>query len=461
MSIPLPYAHQVASLKRLAGCPRIFDTSDPGTGKTRVEIDDFVPARQRGERAALILAPRSLLEVAWQDDFERFAPGVKVSVAHAKNREEAFKKSADVYVTNIDAVRWLAKQPRSFFNKFGRLIVDESSAYKHHTSERSKALNKIKSCFEIRRLMTGTPNSNTILDLWNQLYILDDGQRLGKSFYAFRNAVCTAEQVGPMPNMLKWTDKPGAEIVVAGLIQDITIRHVFKDCIDIPQNHEHTISFRLPSGLRRIYAQMEKHALALVSSGVEIDAVNAAAQVTKLLQIASGASYTQNGQHALLDTSRYELIADLIEERKHSVVFFNWRHQRDELMKELTKRAITFTCLDGEVSNDERTRRVRDFQVGFYRVMLAQPQSAAHGLTLTKATTTIWASPTYNLEHKLQGDRRIYRAGQTERTETINVIAAATIEEHVQAKLTMKNARQSDLLSMLVDKATEEDFEST
>jgi SNF2 family DNA or RNA helicase len=198
----------------------------------------------------------------------------------------------------------------------------------------------------------------------------------------------------------------------------------------------------------KAYQQMEKDAVAELQNGL-VTAVNAASVMTKLLQIASGAVYDGSGQYHLVDSGRYEMIGDLVEERKHSLVFFHWAHQRDELIKEMNARKITYAVIDGKTSDKDRMDAVRLFQSGFYRVLLAHPQSAAHGLTLTRATTTIWASPTYNLEHFLQGNRRIYRTGQTQKTETIVILAEDTIEGKVLEKLTTKKARQFKTLDLL------------
>lgn len=443
--------------------PRVLDASDPGTGKTRVQIELFAARRATGGGAALVIAPKSLLRSAWEDDFKKFAPHINVSVAPADKREAAFNVPADVYVTNTDAVNWLAKQDAKFFKRFDTLIIDELSAFKHHTSGRSKAINKIKKHFKHRYGLTGTPNSNTITDIWHQMFILDDGQRLGKSFYQFRNSTQTPEQIGPRANMLKWTDKPGAEIAVGGMIQDMVVRHKFEECIDIPANHEYSVPYHMSPKQAKAYQQMEKNAIALLDSGRIVSSVNAAGVMTKLLQIASGATYSEEGTgntllqtkamdalgYAPIDSGRYELVADLAEQRDHSVLFFNWAHQRDLLVKEFEKRGITYAVIDGSTADKQRKEAVDLFQQGFYRVLLAHPQSAAHGLTLTKGTATIWASPTYNLEHWLQGNRRIYRAGQTQKTETIVVLAPGTVEDKVFQKLSDKNVRQSNMLSFL------------
>lgn len=449
MTFPL-FEHQKKSVDFMRTHERVLDASDPGTGKTRVQIELFAERRRKGGGCALVIAPKSLLRSAWENDFAKFAPGISVSVAQAKGRAQAFARPADVYVTNVDATKWLMDQRPEFFARFDTLILDELSAFKHHTSLRSKALNKIKGYFKYRYGLTGTPNSNGITDIWNQIYILDDGQRLGKSFYKFRNMTQTPSQAGPAANMLKWEDKPGAEQAVGELIKDMTVRHKFEECLDVPENFETETPFFMPPGQATVYKTFKRDALLALESGEVISSVNAAGVANKLLQIASGATYTGDAnKYAVVDPSRYEMIADLVEARQHSVVFFHWRHQRDLLMEEFTKRGITFAVIDGSVKEQDRMEAVKDYQNGFYRVMLAHPASAAHGLTLTRGTTTIWASPTYNLEHWLQGNRRTYRAGQTQRTETISILAKGTIEELVYQRLADKNVKQINILELL------------
>lgn len=395
-----------------------------------------------------MVAPKSLLQSAWEDDFRKYAPWLRTSVAYATNREEAFARDADVYITNTDGVNWLAKQKPDFFKGFESLVVDEISNFKHSTSQRSKSLSKLRKYFKYRYGLTGTPNSNSITDLWHQVYVLDDGARLGSSFFQFRNSVCQPQQVGPMPQMVKWIDRPGAELAVADLIKDITVRHKFEECVDIPENHEYTMQYYMTKHQAEKYRQMEQIAMTSINRQV-VSAVNAAAVMTKLLQISSGAVYDESGGYAEVEQARYELVADLVQQRGHSVVFFNWQHQRDLLIREFEARGITFALIDSSVSTTKRHENVELFQKGFYKVLLAHPQSAAHGLTLTRATSTIWTSPTYNLEHFLQGNRRIYRISQTMPTETIVLLAQGTIEEKVYQKIIDKNAKQTSLLEIL------------
>lgn len=448
MTLPL-FNHQQQSLEFIRARTRVFDASDPGTGKTRVAIESYSDRRLRGGGAALILAPKSLLRAAWDTDIRKFAPHLKTAVAFAENREAAFRSQADCYITNHDATTWLAKQPASFFEKFDTLIVDEVGAFKHHTSQRSKALNKVKRYFEHRLVMNGTIAPNSVTDVWNQMFVLDDGHRLGPSFYNFRATVCTPKQVGPSAQMIKWEDRPGASDAVAKLMEDITIRHKFEDCLDIPANHEYSVPYFLTPKQKKTYDDMEQAQLTLLNDKDLVTAVNAAATATKLLQIASGAVYESEDKYHLIDTLRYETVLDLAEQRPHTVIFFLWKHQKDYLLSEATKRGLTYCVLDGSVSDKNRNLAVEYFQKGFYRICFAHPQSAAHGLTLTRGTATIWASPTYNLEHYQQGLKRIYRAGQTQKTETITLVAQGTIEERVFAALQNKRVQMTDLLSQL------------
>jgi len=447
------FAHQERSLEFTKSQPRVFDASDPGTGKTRVAIDTYSRRRLHGGGKALVLAPKSLLRAAWERDIRTYSPTLTTSIAYAANRDRAFLADVDVYITNHDAAAWLARQKIAFFKGFDTLIIDESGAFKHHTSQRSKALNKIKKFFKYREIMNGVVTPNSITDIWNQVNILDDGQRLGASFFHFRAASCSPKQIGPQPQMVKWEDRPGAADAVAKLIEDITIRHKFEDCIDIPANHEYSVPYHLSAKQLAAYLAMEKNALVVLNQTAVVSAVNAAAVATKLLQIASGAVYEDAETYHLVEAGRYEMVMDLVEAREYCVVFFLWRHQKEELIKEANRRGISFCLIDGTVSDKDRNQSVTDFQRGLYKVLFAHPQSAAHGLTLTRGTTTIWASPTYNLEHYQQGIKRIHRAGQLAKTETIVVVAPGTIDERAWQILQTKRLQMSDLLGQLVTSA--------
>lgn len=443
--------HQLKSVAFLKTRKRVLDFSDAGTGKTAVHITDFADRRKkRNGKCMLVLAPKSLLKSAWANDIVKVAPGLTSSIAWAENRAEAFAVDADVYITNIDAATWLAQQKPSFLKRFDTLVIDESTFIKHRTSARSKAVKKIAKHFEWRRALSGTPTSNGICDLWHQVYVIDDGLRLGKAFFGFQKAVCTPEDSG---GFVTWIDKEGIEPVVGALIDDITIRNKFEECVDIPPNHRFPAPYTLTKSHRELYEELRDQKT-VMNKGRKVVALNGASLYTKLLQCASGATYVDpeddESDYTLMDVGRYELINDLIDAREHSIVFFNWRHQRDELIRVAKARKTKFELIDGTVTRKgERERITEAYQRGEYQVLFANAQTIGHGLTLTRGTRTIFASPTPNLEHFLQGYKRIYRITQKEKTETVMVIAEGTIDEYVWEQCQKKDVKQSDLLAYL------------
>ena len=452
--VPPYYEHQEATLDLLRSEDRVLDLSDPGTAKTRPALGAYIERLQRQGKRCLVLAPKSILQPAWGDDIDKFFPGVRYEIAYANIRKRVLEKStADILITNHDAVRALVGKKAlvkpAFWKDFDSIIVDESTAFKNHNSQRSRALYSIAKRFEFRECMTGTPNPKSILDVWHQAKIVDDGERLGASYWKFRSAVCEPKQVGPKPEHVQWVDKEGAEYAVFDMLEDITIRHKFEECTDIPENFVTEYRIDLSPKLRKQYADMMAIAATMLADGKFLMATNAASVHQKLMQMASGAVYTETGTYSVLDDQRSELVMDLIEERESCVVAFNWRHQRHGLEAAAKKRKISYAVIDGTVNDAKRREAVEQFQNGDIRCIFAHPQSAGHGLTLTKGTTTIWTSPTYNAEHYKQFNHRIYRAGQTRRTETIHISARDTIDEKVFSKLGDKLSSMQLLLDLL------------
>lgn len=455
MTIPAMYAHQqyTADFIRDAGSNCVFITSDTGTGKTRSVLEGYKHLREtRGYRRMLVLGPLSILKPAWADDIAKWTPDLTCGISTAgsdKKRRQAFESGADVVITNHDAVKWLIKN-KPLLAEFDVIAIDESTAFKHRTSARSKAARQLCDDFEFRILMTGTPNSNGVCDLWHQAILLDRGERLGRMFSGFRSQVCQPVQVGPSVQMVKWVDKEGAEDMVAERMRDITVRFKFEDCIDVPENSVHMMKVDLPPKLMNQYQQLEREAVLMMEDS-KINAIHAGSKAQKLLQLCSGAVYDEDHVATLFSTDRYELVMQLVLERDHSVVAFNWTHQRDELVKLATKEGITFGVIDGSTPVHERSRIVDDFQAGKLQAVFAHPQSAGHGLTLTKGRATIWASPTYNAEWFQQFNARIYRAGQQRATETIMIAANGTKEEEVYEILQGKREKMFNLLGVFAN----------
>lgn len=436
------FEHQKKTVEFLASKPYAFISSDAGTGKSRCILERIREIKHEGR--ALIIAPKSILQPSWAADILKFTPELTYSIAYAETRKQAFDAETDIVLTNHDAVRWLQDNPAAL-DGFVLLCIDESTAYKNPTAQRSKALDKLAGQFKYRVAMTGTPTPNGLLDLWHQIKLVDRGQALGSSYWAFRAATHTPVSKGPFT---EWEVKEGASDAVYSLISDFNIRYKLEDCLDMPENIVSTYAFDLSPKHLELYERLRHDAL-LELQNADITALNAASLATKLMQAASGSVYDSDGNSHELSTERYELVLDLVEERKQCLVAFQWKHQRDRLIAEARKRKLSFATIDGNVSHAEINDVVNGFQKGRIKVIFAHPKSAGHGLTLTAGTATIWASPTYNLEHYLQFNRRIYRAGQTQRTETIHIAANNTIDVKAYARLEQKQNMQQDLLELL------------
>lgn len=435
------FKHQTETTDFILQNPRVLVTSDPGTGKTRSVLDAYT---QRCAGRMLVLAPLSILQASWGDDINKFTPDLTYTVAYARNRAKAFKSDAQIIITNHDAVKWLIKNT-SVLDEFDTLCIDEFTAFKNKDSQRSKAVNKLSKLFEYRIAMSGTPNSNTICDIWHPTLLVDDGHRLGHRFYTFRSNVCT-----PVFNGFanEWRDKKDAELIVAAAIKDINIRYELEDCLDMPEQSYHTIKTQLSDTMMQAYKELAEDNV-LWTGKATINAVHAGVLTKKLLQLCTGAVYDENNNVVGFHEERYNLVMDLVEQRSHSLVAFNWTHERDYLIQQAEKRKIKYAVIDGSVSAKVRKDVVDRMQAGQLQVVFAHPQSAGHGLTLTTATSVIWCSPTYNAEHYQQFNRRIYRAGQTKRTEVIHIAADNTWETGVYEKLNGKLGRMENLLSIL------------
>jgi len=447
--MPKHWDHQLITKELLNNETHVFDMSDPGTGKTRSHLEAFASRRRTGGKCCLVLAPKSLLRTAWFDDARAFVPDMLCSIAYSTNREAALDTKADIYITNLDAVKWLVKnKTKAFFKKFDTLIIDELTAFKHRTSARSKAALRISKCFDFRSGLTGTPNPNSVTDLWHQAMLIDGGERLGKQFFKFRQVMCEPTQVGPRPEHIKWEDREGSVEAVVGMLSDISVRHEFEKVMDVPPNYTRSVNFYPSNKLLNAYRKMQQEAVLQLESG-EISAINAAVLRGKLLQIASGAVYDEHSDYHIIDIERYEMVLDFVEEVEHSVVFFNWAHQKEMLIRLAGIRNLSHAVIDGKVPIKKREQIVKNFQNGHYQTIFLHPQTGAHGLTLTRATRTIWSSPIYQPDFLKQGTHRIWRGGQRKKTETILIEAAGTVESIVYEMLNKKNARMVTLLDMI------------
>lgn len=468
--IPTPYAHQAYTTKYILDQRNVFIMSDPGTGKTRSVLDAVATLKEElGEDFApwLVVCPLSIMRSAWEADCAKFTPQLTLVTCPAAKRVSQFQIPADIYVINHDAVKWLVG-PKSVvpITTFGGVVYDESTAFKNPTSQRSRAARALADCgLEYNLAMSGTPYIQSVQDLWGQMYLVDQGASLGKKFYAYRTAVAEPVNVN---GFTKWVDRPEAVEAVLSVIADRTVRFKLEDCLEMPEQVFRQVVIDLGPDTKDKYDTMVKRALLEFDTN-KVSAINGAAMVTKLLQIASGAVYSAAGSaDSYVETadicapdSRYNIIAELVEERKQTLVAFQWQHQKERLIQAFKARGIyDIGIIDGTTSS-HASEVVDKFQAGDLRVILAHPQSAGHGHTLTAASAVIWASPTYRAELFVQFNRRVYRAGQRHKTEVIMLAGRSTVEPEIYRRLETLVDQQNeglDLMSLFTTRTMTDEY---
>lgn len=445
------WPHQEETKNFALGRLHVVDTSSPGTGKTRAHIETFVERHRKGESSRLlVVCPRTLMATAWGKDLETFAPHLSYQIAYANRRAEAFAEPADVYIINPDGVSWLAKQPEGWhktqWGTNSTLVIDESTVFKNQQAKRTRAMIQIAGHFLYRAALSATPAPNSVTELWAQARIVDGGERLGRHYFKFRSLVQTPiEERG----FTKWVDREDARSAVALLLDDIAIGHDFDEVMThVPAMTHRTITFDLPPRVREAYEELKETSMLELEKG-SITAVNAAVLTNKLLQVASGSVYDSEGNAQFVATDRYELIADLIDEREQTVLFFNWSHQKVELSNLFSKRGINHVVLDSSTPDHERRLATDRFQAGEYQAILLHPKTGAHGLTLTKGRTVLWASPRYEADLMKQGIFRIRRGTQDQLTENLMIAAADTIEPDVYERLHQKIEAMESITDLL------------
>jgi len=402
-----PMNHQKETSSFLTLHPRAFCFNEQGTGKTASAIwaSDYL-LEQEYIRRVLVICPVSIMQAAWQADLFRFAVHRHVDVAHGdrKKRKAIVEGIAEYVIINYDGVAIVEEELKA--GGFDLVIIDEANAYKNPKTERFKTLRRIVTPDTWVWMMTGTPAAQSPLDAYG-LAKLCVPARTPHLYTAFRDVVMYQF------TRFKWIPKPQAQSIVHNLLQP-AIRFEKKDCIDLP-DVTHTSRFApLTPQQSKYYKDLKKEML-IEAVGDEVSAVNAAAQLNKLLQISCGAVYTDTKNVIEFDaSSRLNILLEVIEEASHKVlVFIPFTHALNLVQDFLTKNKVTSEIINGSVSVSRRTDIFKRFQESDEpRVLLIQPQAAAHGVTLTAANVIVWYAPVTSIETYLQANARIDRPGQ-------------------------------------------------
>jgi len=411
-----PMAHQIDTANFLTLNQRAFCFNEQGTGKTASSIwaADYL-IEQGIVGRVLIVCPLSIMQSAWQADLFKFAMHRKVGVAYGerKKREAVIESDAQFVIINYDGVEIVADTIAR--QNFDLIIIDEANAYKTVTTKRWKTMQRILTNRTWLWMMTGTPAAQSPTDAFG-LAKLAVPQNVPRFFGAFR------DQTMVNISKFKWMVRPDADQTVFAALQP-AIRFRKEDCLDLPEvTHVYRDAPLTPQ--QEKYYKLLKKEMLMVADGEEISAVNAAVNLTKLLQISGGAVYSDSGSVVEFDVSnRLRVIEEVINEASHKVlVFVPFTHTIELLSAHLRGAGIASDIINGAVSVTKRTEIFKNFQENPNpKVLLIQPQAAAHGVTLTAADTIIWYSPVTSIETYLQANARIDRQGQKNKMTIVHI----------------------------------------
>lgn len=421
-----PFDHQKTTASFLSIRKRAFCFSEAGTGKTASVIwaADYLMRLGKIKRV-LVLCPLSIMKSAWQRDLFTFAMHRSVSVAHgdARRRKNILAEGAEFVVINFDGVGVVKEDILN--GGFDLIVVDEASAYKNAQTNRWKMLHDIvKKTDPYLWMLTGTPAAQSPVDAYGLAKLVNpDG--CPKYFGEFRASVMYKV------TQFKWQPKASAASTVHRILQP-AIRFEKKDCLDLPEVTHVEREAPLTPQQQKYYKRLLDD-MAITAAGEDVTAVNAATRINKLLQISGGAAYTDHGDVLEFDVSnRLNVVLEAIEETSNKVlVFVPFTHTIQLLKERLEKENISCGVINGDVPVNKRTDLVTRFQNDpDPKVLIIQPQAAAHGLTLTAADTIIWYAPVTSVETYLQANARIDRPGQ-KNAMTIVHIKGSDVEERL------------------------------
>lgn len=441
-----PFDHQKTTAEFLSINRKAFCFNEAGTGKTSSALWASDYLMNQGEiKRVLIVCPLSIMYSAWQADVFNTCMHRTVAVAHgtADKRRKIISGDYEFVIINFDGVGIVREDIEKA--NFDLVIIDEANAYKTISTARWKTLNKILTTSTRLWMMTGTPASQSPLDAFGLAKLVSPG-RVPKVTAGWRDKVMY--QV----SRFKWLPKRNAKDEVFKALQP-AIRYAKKDCLDLPDVMYQTRDIPLTPQVEKYY-RLLKNDMLIHAAGEQITSVNAAANVNKLLQISGGAVYTDKKEVVEFDISpRLNALLEVIEETTEKIiVFVPYRHTIEVVSKFLFEKGHTSEIINGSVSATERSEIISRFQnMVDPRVLIIQPQSASHGVTLTAANTVVFWSPVLSVETYLQCIARMDRVGQKNKMTVVH-LQGSDIEKRMYSMLQGK----VDLHSKLVDLYREE-----
>jgi len=443
-----PFDHQKKTSAFFTMNRKSFCFNEQGTGKTASAIwaADFLLNQGKINRV-LVICPLSIMDSAWREDLFTFAPHRSVDIAHgaSKKRKAIIEQGAEFVIINYDGVEIVSEEIAN--GGFDLIVVDEATHYKNAQSKRWKTLKRLIKDDTWLWMMTGTPAAQSPLDAYGLAKMVNPNA-VPRFFGSFRDMVMRKI------TQFKWIVKPEATDLVFRVLQP-AIRFTKEECLDLPDMTYVKRKVELTRQQQKYYDLLKKK-LTMKVGNDEVSAVNAAVIMNKLLQISAGAVYTDEGDTLEFDIKhRYKVLREVIDESSQKVlIFVPFKHTIDILTDKLRTDGITTEVIRGDVPVARRTDIFKRFQTTSEpRVLVIQPQSAAHGVTLTAANTVVWWGPTPSLETYAQANARVHRSGQKHPC-TVVQLQGSAVEKRIYALLDNRidvHTKMIDLYKEILD----------
>jgi len=427
---------------------------DCGIGKTIIclqAISDLLCDLEI--RGVLIVAPLRVARITWPleiQEWEEFR-GLKYTILRGKNKLKNLKSQADIYLINYEGLLWLEEELKKTNCKkwpFDMVIWDELTRMKGHGSRRFKLWKKLLKYFKYKVGLTGTPMSNGYLDLWAQMYCVDQGASLGTTITGYRNRFF--HQAGYMGYELKLN--PGAEQVIQDLVKDRALRIQAEGNIDVPPLSFEDHYLTLPTNAKKQYKALEKELFVELDNGEELEVMNASALSNKCLQFAGGSVYRYDEERdvneviPIHDVKINELKKIRKSTKKPLLVAYMFKHELAKI-KEAFPEAV---LLKSGYSDTKELKIQKDWNDGKISMLVCHPASAGHGLNLQKGSHIgVWYTLNWSLELYQQLNARLHRQGQKDPVVFHRLIMSDTVDEAVATSLERKDKTQSSLLKAL------------
>lgn len=432
------HGYQTDAVQWIHDTPKGALIAGMGLGKTLITLTALQQLLDNWEVGkVLVVAPKRVALSTWPEELWKW-PDINIPYTqlcgHLKHREQAAEQDTRMHIINVDNLVWLIEH----FGKkwpYDMVVIDESSLFKSYSSKRFRALKKRLADIDRVLLLTGTPAPNGLMDLWPQIFLLDGGKRLFRTITAFKRHYFESDYLG-----YNWTPRGGAAEDIYERVGDLCLRLDPADYLDTPERIDVKVKVDLPAPALHQYQDMEKHNLVELQ-GQEVTAVSAGVLVGKLLQMANGALYTDEGWEEV-HGAKIEALKDIVETAQGQpvLVAYYYKHDLERLQD----------AFPGARVLDADPETVRAWNRGEIPVLLAHPQSAGHGLNLQHGgSILVWFGLVWSLELYQQFNARLDRQGQKRTVVIHHLVASETVDEDVLAALTKKDATQQGLLDAL------------